>query len=248
MVVCNHPGMLELHSLVNSPLFPAFTPKKETQKSPLLGPLASGVGSVFVPRGDGNNDAIVKILTDRQAQIADEGKKYRPLALFAEGTCTNGHYLSKFKRGAFLAMRPMTPCFVKFGDCMIKPQYHSLRFDALLILLLSSLSIYKTTLYIMPDFHPNEYMLENFEKFSKTDDSETQQKRPEDWEIYAWCVRDAMAKASGMGVSDLPLKPKIAYEQFMEHRRNSVEYNGKIYREKSCVNVGETTLNQQKDI
>ena len=36
----------------------------------------------------------------------------------------------------------------------------------------------------MPPFTPNEEMLEKHADKGK-----------EDWEIYAWCVRDAMAKA-----------------------------------------------------
>ena len=42
----------------------------------------------------------------------------------------------------------------------------------------------KCTLHIMPPFTPNEEMLEKHADKGK-----------EDWEIYAWCVRDAMAKA-----------------------------------------------------
>lgn len=48
---------------------------------------------------------------------------------------------------------------------------------------------------------------------------------PEQWEIYAWCVRDAMAKSSGMQVSDIPLRKKLEYEDFMNCKRHSVEIN-----------------------
>jgi hypothetical protein len=45
----------------------------------------------------------------------------------------------------------------------------------------------------MPEFTPNDYMLQNFgDKVSKNDE-EGQKKHAEPWEIYAWCVRDAMA-------------------------------------------------------
>jgi len=38
----------------------------------------------------------------------------------------------------------------------------------------------------------------------------------EDWEIYAHCLREAMSKASHLGISDQPLKSKLAYEKLMK--------------------------------
>lgn len=44
---------------------------------------------------------------------------------------------------------------------------------------------------IMPDFTPNPWMLEKYADKGK-----------EPWEIYAWCVRDAMSKQSGIRILD----------------------------------------------
>jgi hypothetical protein len=52
----------------------------------------------------------------------------------------------------------------------------------------------------MPEFEPNEFM---FKKFA---DKGTQK-----WEIYAWCVRDAMAKAGNFRLDDRPIKDKLSY-------------------------------------
>lgn len=43
----------------------------------------------------------------------------------------------------------------------------------------------------MPPFVPNQYMLEKHHD-----------KGEYDWEIYAWCLRDAMAKAGKFGLCD----------------------------------------------
>jgi len=43
----------------------------------------------------------------------------------------------------------------------------------------------------MPEFVPNEYM---FTKYAS--------KGAEKWEVYAWCVRDAMIKAGDFKVVD----------------------------------------------
>ena len=63
------------------------------------------------------------------------------------------------------------------------PTFDVLPLPELFILMLSNVSFSKSTLYIMPPFVPNQHMLD------KHDD-----KGQYDWEIYAWCLRDAMAR------------------------------------------------------
>lgn len=53
----------------------------------------------------------------------------------------------------------------------------------------------------MPPFKPNEYL------FSTHKD-----KGEERWEIYAWAIRDAMSKASGMPTSDQPIREKLNFQ------------------------------------
>ena len=52
----------------------------------------------------------------------------------------------------------------------------------------------------MPIFQPNEHMYKEYES-----------KGSERWQVYAWCVRDAMAKAGGFKVTDIPVRAKLAY-------------------------------------
>lgn len=56
----------------------------------------------------------------------------------------------------------------------------------------------------MPDFHPNEHL------YRKHAD-----KGEENWEIYAWAVRDAMMKCGDFEPIDIPLKMKFRYEAWM---------------------------------
>ena len=58
-----------------------------------------------------------------------------------------------------------------------------LEFLHIIIFLISSLSMYKITLTILPEFTPTLKMLELHADKGK-----------EDWEIYAECVRDLMLK------------------------------------------------------
>ena len=110
-------------------------------------------------------------------------------------------------------MRPVQPCYVKVSESLVNPCYDVVDFQVLLVLVMSSFSCYRTTLHIMPTFVPNDYMLKNFaNKVDKRYEFQT----VEPWEIYAWCVRDAMAAESGMKISDMPLSKKLEYENFMK--------------------------------
>ena len=73
-------------------------------------------------------------------------------------------------------------------------------------LILSSLSFRHQKLKVMPDFTPTPWMLEKHAD-----------KGSEPWEIYAWCVRDAIAKHGGVATIDerLTSKDRIAFEALM---------------------------------
>ena len=81
-------------------------------------------------------------------------------------------------------MRTVQPCFVKVEHSGgLSPMFDimDLKFQA--ILWLSNIGYYKSTLHIMPPFTPNDHMLEIHAD-----------KGDSDWEIFAWCVRDAISR------------------------------------------------------
>ena len=80
---------------------------------------------------------------------------------------------------------------------------------------------YSVVLHIMPPFRPNEHMLTKFAD-----------KGSEPWEIYAWCIRDLIAKSGGFKVSDSSLRDKFAFEDYMQRRSHSVTIEGVTYSEK----------------
>ena len=85
---------------------------------------------------------------------------------------------------------------------------------------MSSLAINTVTLHIMPEFTPNTIMLEKHAEKGK-----------EPWEIYAWCVRDAIAKHSGLPKeNNNNFKDKIAYVNFMQGQKDHMEVNGRLFR------------------
>jgi lysophosphatidylcholine acyltransferase/lyso-PAF acetyltransferase len=126
-------------------------------------------------------------IAERQELIEDKKSALTPLAIFPEGTTTDGNHLMTFKKGAFATMRPVQPCYVRIDNLeskLVSPATSSLPMIALLTLVLSSFETYNVRLTLLPPIQPNEYMLK---KFRKSDDQE-------EWSIYADCVRSIIAK------------------------------------------------------
>ena len=73
----------------------------------------------------------------------------------------------------------------------------------------------------MPDFTPNPWMLEHHADKGK-----------DPWEIYAWCVRDAISKAGGIKTSDkrLTLRDKLAFMDLMNGAKDKVTIKGHEFR------------------
>ena len=185
-VVCNHIGFCEILALISSPLHCGFAPKEDLKNVPLVGGLARGLQSLFIHRGtdDEIRQKIVGQIAERQRQIEVQNMPYNRLCLFAEGTTTNGTGLMKFKRGAFNSMRTVVPAFIKIGQRCFNPSFDVLDFWPFICMLLSNICFYKFEIVIMPEFTPTQWMLDKHRCKSE-----------QDWEVYAECLREAMAKA-----------------------------------------------------
>ena len=142
---------------------------------------------------------------DRQEAVEEACLAYPPISIFAEATTTNGTRIIPFKRGAFSAMRTVTPCFhsISLTCGSITPAYDSLDFVPLQVLLLASLNFNCSKITILPPFTPTPFMLEKHADKGSA----------EPWKIFAWCVRDVICKYSGLPPLDerLSLKDRTAY-------------------------------------
>ena len=69
-------------------------------------------------------------------------------------------------------------------------------------------------LVIMPPFQPNEYLWANHAD-----------KGREKWEIYAWAVRDLIAKVGGFGKHDMSYREKIQYFKYLHGQTNTYVYD-----------------------
>ena len=221
-IVCNHTGWLEIYALIASPVHPGFTPRVEMRTMPGINKLTEGLQSLYISRGgtQEERDKIVETIIERQRAIEDRCIDFPPFAVFAEACTSNGTCLFPFKRGAFQGMRTVIPSYTTFPMMgMIRPFYDTVEFFPLVILLCSSLQINMCKLHIMPEFTPNSIMLEKHAD-----------KGNEPWEIYAWCVRDAMAKMTGLPMqNNNVLKDKFAYIDFMNCHKDFMEVHGRMF-------------------
>jgi len=80
-------------------------------------------------------------------------------------------------------MRTVIPSFTTFEWMgQIRAVYDTVEFFPLVFLLMSSLETYCVRLNIMPEFTPNPTMLEMHADKGNLP-----------WEVFAWCVRDAIS-------------------------------------------------------
>jgi len=70
---------------------------------------------------------------------------------------------------------------------------------------------------IMPEFTPTEWMLNTHRNKAANG---------EDWEVYAECVREAMARHGNFLISNNPIREKLAYEEFMYGYKNDITIDG----------------------
>ena len=240
-VVCNHIGFMEILNLIVSPLAPSFTPKDDVAKIPIVNGIADSIQCMYVARAGTPEakDALVRQFIERQKAIECGNEGYAPLCIFAEATTTNGTRIIPFKRGAFEGMRTVIPSFYSITAGQISPTYEIIDLVALLMLIFSSLYFRFGKINIMPEFVPNPTMLE------KHDD-----KGIEPWQIYAWCVRDAISKHSGIPVLDekLSLKDKLKFEALMNGKADRVEINGHYFEYDDDEPVQEIKISARSNI
>jgi len=113
VVVANHVGYLD--PLVISSLLPCLSiAKGETRGWPLIGPGLSGLGVLFVRRGDAHSGAVAM---RRALRALGSGTA---VLNFPEGTTSDGRRVGPFRRGIFglarLAGVAVVPAFIEYGD------------------------------------------------------------------------------------------------------------------------------------
>ena len=89
-----------------------FISKEDVKTTPVFGPIAIGLNSIFVNRNNiKSKEDTLKAIIKRQKDFI-EGKPVMPFMIFPEGTTSSGRHLLEFKRGAFYSLLPIKPNFI----------------------------------------------------------------------------------------------------------------------------------------
>jgi len=87
---------------------------------------------------------------------------------------------------------------LKYVGCNVKPSISVCAEDLAVFIYMCHWRMITVNLVIMPPFQPNEYLW-----------AAHADKGKEKWEIYAWAVRDVIAKVGGFGKHDMSYREKI---------------------------------------
>ena len=94
----------------------------------------------------------------------------------------------------------------------------------LYVLLMCSFDLITCTMTILPEFTPNTVMLEKHAD-----------KGVEPAEVFAWCVRDIISKASGLPKDDAAsFRTKKEYNAYMQKKKAFIEIDGVRYGDKAA--------------
>jgi len=171
---------------------PGFAAKIETRSVWVLNSLIYSLQSLLISRGgtpEERQDNIQQII-DRQKQVESD-PRFPPICVYAEGTQSNGEYLLTFKKGAFAGLNTVQPVVMKYNWKGFSPTWEGMPFICHGALMLMHLGYYTCEVHVLPDFKPNDHLFENHSD-----------KGEEQWEVYAWAVRDVMAKFGGFKLCD----------------------------------------------
>ena len=138
-------------------------------------------------------------ITERQKGIIN-GSIKTLLTIYPEGTITNGTYLIKFKRGAFMSLLPIKP-YVEIIDQSDDSTLASGILPLYYHLIYASCYLYHNVKFLeFPVLEPTEFMYENYKDLGK-----------EKWMIYMNVTKRIMAEISGLKMSEKSFAEKIQY-------------------------------------
>ena len=136
-----------------------------------------------------------------------------PLIMNAEGGTTNGEYLIKFKKGAFVGLKSIMPVVHKYHSYFQSPTSGII--EGMPHHMLTACIPWSTcTRTELPVFRPNNFFFENY-----------QLEHEEKWQTYERIIRQIIAESGDFILSDAVIEDKFKYKMEL--------YPGK-YKHKVC--------------
>lgn len=132
---------------------PAFVAKFAVWLIPGVGRVGAAQGAFYIDRIHKTSGiSVTEELSKRQALAAKGDLPH--VAIFPEGTTTNGRYLLKFKTGAFVSGKPVAPVLIRYTDRYFSSAYETIRTKEYICGLVTRLSG-GLSYYRMPVYYPN---------------------------------------------------------------------------------------------
>jgi hypothetical protein len=127
-----------------------------------------------------------------------------------------------FKKGAFIGLNTVRPVVLKYKWQGLSPTWEGMPFIAHGCFLNMYVGGNKhVDVNVLPPFLPNDYLFETHKDKGK-----------DKWEIFAWAVRDVMAKFGGFDKTTQSNSEKLMYKNFMAGKTDELNYDGKTWIEK----------------
>ena len=160
LILGNHTSYLDVLFLLM--LFqPAFVSAACAQEVPIVGAIATSLDSVFVdfgPPSSSRSGSVTAAILDRvDAHLPGATP---PLALFPEGTTTNGTALLRFRTGAFAPGAPVLPVLIEYPFASFSPSWESIEIAHHIFFMLTSL-YHSVRIRILPVYTPSPSLAAN---------------------------------------------------------------------------------------
>lgn len=153
-IVSNHSSLAD-PCLLAYLFAPSFVAKSAVWNIPGVGRVGASQHAFYIDRMHGSRLSIAGKIAERQDMVVKEDGALPPVAIFPEGTTTNGDYLIKFRTGAFIIGTPIVPVLIRYSYRWFSPSYESIKTGKYVFGLLTQLSNH-VRYYRLPVYYPSE--------------------------------------------------------------------------------------------
>lgn len=151
-IISNHSSLAD-PCLLAYLFAPSFIAKNDVHKIPGVGRVGAAQHAFYIDRMHGTKLSVTEKLAERQRLVAQADGVLPPVAIFPEGTTTNGEHLLKFRTGAFVAGTPVSPVLIRYSYRWFSPTYESIKTGPYILGLLSQYAL-RVRYHRLPVYYP----------------------------------------------------------------------------------------------
>lgn len=153
-IISNHSSLAD-PCLLAYLFAPSFVAKSHVYMIPGVGRVGAAQHAFYIDRMHGTKLSVAEKLAERQRLIAQANGALPPIAIFPEGTTTNGEHLLKFRTGAFVAGTPVAPVLIHYSYRWFSPSYESIKTVPYVLGLMSQFALH-VRYHRLPVYYPTE--------------------------------------------------------------------------------------------